>query len=388
METPVKYSVGFDASKEEFVAAIQRVNYDQSKALKATRKFNNTAKGFCDCEYWINQHNKADVPVVITMEATGNYHENLAYYFNKKGYYVSVVLPNKAKKYMQSLGIKSKNDTIDAKGLSLMGAEQHLAEWQPFSPSIYELRALTRYCEQLTSTRTRLMNQLSSMEYGMFQIEEVKIGLKELIQNTEIQIKQIKQHIQELIRKDEKITERFDKIIPIKGLGLLSLATVIAETNGFDLFENERQLTSYAGYDVIENQSGKRVGKTRISKKGNSHLRRIMHMPALNTIRCKDPGFVKVYDRIMSRTTFKMKAYVAIQRKLLCLIYCLWKKNEKYDPHYGVTTGNVEQKSLFPHGFGETIKKVGGINPPTQDELPYNAFAGESSFRNTNIISI
>jgi transposase len=347
METLIKYSVGFDASKEEFVAAIQLVNNDQSVSLKATRKFNNTSKGFCDCEYWINQHNKVNVPVVITMEATGNYHENLAFYFNQKGYYVSVVLPNKAKKYMQSLGIKSKNDTIDAKGLSQMGAEQHLSEWQPFSASIYELRALTRYCEQLTSTRTRLKNQLSSMEYGMFQIEEVKNGLKELILNTEIQIKQIKIQIKELIRKDDKISERFDKIIPVKGLGLLTLATVIAETNGFDLFENERQLTSYAGYDVIENQSGKRVGKTRISKKGNNHLRRIMHMPALNTIRCKEPRFVKIYDRIMSRTTFKMKAYVAIQRKLLCLIYCLWKKNEAFNPNYEVTTGNAEQKFSF-----------------------------------------
>jgi transposase len=46
-----------------------------------------------------------------------------------------------------------------------------------------------------------------------------------------------------------------------------SLATVIVEINGFDFFENERQLTNYAGYDVIENQSGKRVLKQKTSKK-------------------------------------------------------------------------------------------------------------------------
>lgn len=376
MVAALKYSTGFDCSKEEFVAAILLVNTDQQNVVKATRKFSNTNKGFIDCEYWINQHKKVDVPVVITMEATGNYHENLAFYFYQKGYYVSVVLPNKAKKYLQSLGLKSKNDTIDAKGLAQMGAEQRLLQWKPFSESFYELRALTRYCEQLSANRTQLMNQLSSMEYSMYQIEEVKNGLKELIALTEKQLDQIKERIEELVRKDEKISGRFNNILAIKGLGLLSLATVVAETNGFELFENERQLTSYAGYDVIENQSGKRTGKTKISKKGNSHIRRIMHMPALNVVRCKEERFVNIYERIMSRTTVKMKAYVAIQRKLLCMIYILWKKNEAYDPNYTGTTGNAEQKSLFPHGFGETIKKVGEINPPTQDELPYKAVAG------------
>ena len=52
-------------------------------------------------------------------------------------------------------------------------------------------------------------------------------------------------------------------------------------------FANQRQLVSYAagppgGYDVVENQSGNRSGKTRISKKGNSRIRRILHLPAFN----------------------------------------------------------------------------------------------------------
>ncbi|MCD8264294.1 MAG: IS110 family transposase [Tannerellaceae bacterium] len=33
------------------------------------------------------------------------------------------------------------------------------------------------------------------------------------------------------------------------------------------MFNSVAQLVSYAGYDVVENQSGKRVGRSRISKK-------------------------------------------------------------------------------------------------------------------------
>jgi transposase len=359
METSVKYSVGLDCSKEEFVAVISLFSSDQKITVKASRKFNNTVKGFCDCNHWICQHKKLDVAIVLTMEATGNYHENLAYYFYKQGFRVSIVLPNKAKKYMQSLGLKSKNDMIDAKGLSQMGAEQNLPIWEPFSSSIYELRTLTRFCEQLSTNRTQLMNQLSSMEYAMFQVEEVKSNLRSLIQLIETQIAEIKIRIKELINNDEKISERYDKISPIKGLGLLTIATIIAETNGFKFFENERQLTSYAGYDIIENQSGKRVGRTRISKKGNSHIRRIMHMASLNVVKYSEPKFVNLYIRLMSKTTIKMKAYVAIQRKLLCLIYTLWKRNEEYDAYYETNHSRI--------GID---KKVGGTNPPTQDELP------------------
>ena len=29
-----------------------------------------------------------------------------------------------------------------------------------------------------------------------------------------------------------------------------------------------------------------------------------------------------------------MRGYVAVQRKLLCMIYTLWKKNEVFDPEY------------------------------------------------------
>lgn len=101
-------------------------------------------------------------------------------------------------------------------------------------------------------------------------------------------------------------------------------------------------------------------------------------MSSLNVVRCGEPKFVDVYNQIMSRNTVKMKAYVAIQRKLLCLIYTLWKKNEAFDPQYGRTSGNAELKSLFPFGLEQTDKKIGGTNPPTQDELPYKACAESS----------
>jgi transposase len=88
--------------------------------------------------------------------------------------------------------------------------------------------------------------------------------------------------IQDLIEADTLLKVQVERLTDIKGLALLSVAVLIAETNGFESFANQRQLVSYAGYDVVENQSGNRSGKTRISKKGNSRIRRILHLPAFN----------------------------------------------------------------------------------------------------------
>jgi hypothetical protein len=130
----------------------------------------------------------------------------------------------------------------------------------------------------------------------------------------------------------------------MKGLGILTLSTVLAETNGFTLFNNYKQLVSYAGYDVVEAQSGTRVGKTKISKRGNSRIRRALHMPSLVVIQCKVKPFKDLYDRTYEKHAIKMKSYVAVQKKLLIMIYHLWNKNEVYDANYQLNIQEEEQK--------------------------------------------
>ncbi len=99
---------------------------------------------------------------------------------------------------------------------------------------------------------------------------------------------------------------------------------------------NKRQLVSYAGYDVIQKDSGTSVhARPRISKRGNRHIRKAMHMPALSSIRsCEQHK--EVFKRIVAKSAIKMKAVVAVQRKLLILIYTLWKNNSEYDPRYEI----------------------------------------------------
>lgn len=356
MNELLKYSVGVDVSKEKFDCCFSEINISQRVKVKSTRRFDNHDFGIGQFIQWIDRHKKQDIPLVVILEATGVYYEQIAWGLYDNGINVSVVLPNKAKKYIQSLGYKSKNDKTDAKALSQMGAEQCLDSWQPIAGNIYELRGLTRQNEDLQKERTMILNRIEAQNHSREKNRFVFRQLKSSMKHVEKQIEQVKKEIEKCINKDEVIKEGIEHINTLKGVGTLTIATIVAETNGFLLFKNQRQLVSYAGYDVVENQSGNRAGKTRISKKGNSHIRRALHMPAFCVVRYNPKSFGQLYERAYDSSNVKMKGYVAVQRKILVLMYTLWKKNEDYDENYG-TSGDEEHKLLFS-GCPEGTKKV------------------------------
>ena len=328
----IKYSLGLDISVKNFDACLSVIDVSQKVSVKNTCKFSNTLKGFQDLVIWLEKnHKQKEIPLVILMEATGVYYENCALFLANLGFNVSVILPNKAKKYFQALGLKSKNDQVDAQALSRMGAEQSLTFWQPISEYYYQLRLLTRHYQSLQEMITVMRNQLYAHEFGMFQSEVVEKQSKKLIENVSQQLAEIKLKIAEHINSNPEVKAKVTKLATIKGVGILTIAVMLAETNGFENFNNSKQLASYAGLDIVENQSGNHTGKTRISKKGNSHIRRALFMPAFTVVRHKVTPFKNLYDRTFERHFIKLKSYVAVQRKLLVLIYSLWKNDEAYD---------------------------------------------------------
>ena len=377
METQTRYALGIDASKDKMNVCLMILQAGGEWKVKAQHKFTNNAKGFKELHQWLKKHCKEAITLRVLMEATGVYHEKLAIYLVEAGYSVSITLPNKARKYMQALGYKSKNDKIDARGLAQMCWQFQFDKWQPISKYYYELRQLTRHYQSLMELKTNIGNQRHALEHSAYISKEVISQLNKTIALIEKQITATKQAIVRHVNTNEEIKRKVSHACKIKGIDVLTVATVLAETNGFILFKNIAQLVSYAGYDVIENQSGKHNGKTRISKKGNSRIRRAMHLPAFNVVKYKQFPFAGLYERVYDRTKIKMKAYVAVQKKLLVMIYTLWTKDCDYINDFKKTSGNVEPRALFPFFvYDHNTNGAKIVVPPnsstTQDELRYN----------------
>lgn len=346
MKELLSQNVGMDISKDSIDAVFSVIGMNQQVKIKASRKFPNTITGFKHLNKWMSGKKREETELRVLMEATGIYYEQLAWYLYERGYVVSVILPTKAKRYLQSLGLKSKNDKMDAKGLAQMGLEQRLPLWQPVSKNIYNLRLLTRQLEDFNKQRTTLLNQLHALDHSAYATKEVKKSLKRMFRQLEKEIQKLDAAIEKTLKEDEALYPKVKRILTIPGVGIKTIAVLIAETNGFEGFENQGQLVSYSGYDIVESQSGKRAGKTRISKKGNAHIRRAMHMPSLCVVRFKVKPFKARYERLLSKGKAKMQASVAVQRKLLIVVWALWQKDEIFDPEFeqGNNSGKQETK--------------------------------------------
>lgn len=334
MKTIVKQVLGIDVAQDELVVCLGRMYNDWTPELYATKTFANTAKGFATLVAWVEKLTDNSLQVRYVMEATGVYHESFAYYLDEHELEVSIVMPNKISNYARSLSVKSVTDKTAAEAITMFGLERKLDQWHRPAGLYKKLRQLTRERSQLIDERTVLKNQLHA-EHAEAQPSVQSIArMKKRIALLNKQEKEILADISSLIKTDAEMQQLVLLICTIPGVGLLTAASVLGETNGFDLIRNKRQLTSYAGLDIKEKQSGTSVkGKPRISKKGNKYLRKAMYMPALSAIR-HDERFKAVYARLVSKHGIKMKAAVAVQRKLLELIHTLYKTQKPYNKNF------------------------------------------------------
>ncbi len=197
-----------------------------------------------------------------------------------------------------------------------------------------QLRNLTRYHLQLQEQKTALGNIKHSKEAANEVQAFILQSNKKLIKQIDTQIKYCKDQIEKLIKSDANLSLKVEKLMTIKGVGLMTIATITAETLGFEHFNSAKQVVSYAGYDVVQRESETSIkGKTRISKKGNRYIRNALYFPAMVATRFNS-DLKASYLRIISKKTSKMIGQVAIQRKLLVLIYTLWKTDTIYKQEY------------------------------------------------------
>ncbi len=297
--------------------------------------FTNNEKGFKQLLSWKEKILNTHVALWHVMEATGVYYENLAYFLHERGEHLSILLPNKSKSFAKSLDIKTKTDKVDAAMLCRIGLERILPAWKVPSVLMKQIKSLCREYKSLKTSGAKLKVRLHAFRHSYKPEKRTLSRLKQQLSLIEKQIVMVEKEIRSYISKDESLQKRVDSIQQIKGLSLITIITVIAETNGFACITNAKQLTSYSGLDITMNQSGKFFGRTKISKKGNSHIRSALYLPAMSAVRY-NIRLKQFYENIMQKHTCGKVGIVAVARKMLILIYTIWKKDAIYDPMLNV----------------------------------------------------
>jgi len=122
-------------------------------------------------------------------------------------------------------------------------------------------------------------------------------------------------------------------ILSMKGIGKVTAAGLIGEVGDFAKFNRSKELLKHAGLDLFEISSGKHKGNKRISKRGRPQLRKLLFFAALGTVR-RGGVMHEQYQRHLQKGMKRMKALVAIARKLLCVIFALVRDECEYLENY------------------------------------------------------
>ena len=162
-------------------------------------------------------------------------------------------------------------------------------------------------------------------------IESAREHLKIYMEESELikkQKKRIEKRLEELLKK----TGYYTNMISIKGIGVVTAAMFLGEVGEIKRFNSYEQIRRYAGLNLIENSSGTHKGITKISKRGRATLRSVLYLMACNMVN-KNEEIKKLYKYLTTRkenTLKKKQALVAIEGKIIQIIYVLITKNLEY----------------------------------------------------------
>ncbi|HUU53190.1 MAG TPA: IS110 family transposase [Candidatus Bathyarchaeia archaeon] len=162
--------------------------------------------------------------------------------------------------------------------------------------------------------------------------ESVILETSHLVFNIENENRYIKSLEEQIIEHLEQIPYSHS-ILSVKGIGHVTTAGLIGEVGDFNKFNTISEITKLAGLDLFEISSGKHTGQRRISKRGRPMMRKLLFFAAINMVKSNGIMHAK-YKQMLDRGMLKMKALIAISRKVLGLIFAIVRNSTMYIENY------------------------------------------------------
>ena len=162
--------------------------------------------------------------------------------------------------------------------------------------------------------------------------EAARVELQMLLSDYEM----YHQRMEELMNTiEEKLYEvpYIDKLLEIKGIGMITICGFIAEVGDIRRFDNPKQLQKLAGYAIVSNDSGKHNGESRISYRGRKRLRYVLYEAAISLIG-KNDEFQEIHHYYQTREINplkKMQSVIAVACKVIRIFYTILTKGVTYD---------------------------------------------------------
>lgn len=277
-----------------------------------------------------------DKNTLITMEATGVYHLQLAHYLHERGYLVSVVNPLKTKRFGQMKFQRAKTDKTDAKLIAQYAYEQSPSLYQPKAPELEELQVILKGIEDLHKMKLQVSNRLHALDKRVHGSKLLEKAFKNTLNTIKTQLTQLENMSIELAQSFAP--DAYQKLIGIPSVGQKMATAIIAYYGQFENFESANQVVAFAGLNPNPRESGTSVKfRGSISKRGHAYLRKVAYMCALTANKC-NPMCKALFERMVEKGKPKMVALVAVANKLLRQCFAVVKYGKHFDPEFAKKT--------------------------------------------------
>jgi transposase len=313
--------LGIDVAKEKVDSVLlveQRSGY---------QVFANTPTGFEHLSAWLRQEQVQRVHACL--EATGSYSDGLALYLVEQGHLVSVLNPAILVNYRRSHNTRSKTDKLDAMLLAQYARERQPRAWSPLPSEVAALRSLLAYRTDVQAMLLQARNRQRSGRLESWVAGRLQTQIEQLVK----ELKLVEERTWKHLETSSKLSATWCHLQTICGIGQLAAAQLIAQIGEIERFGHPGALVSLAGLAVKHRESGSSVrGRAQMDRHGRSSLRQLLYMCALVAMRW-DPQMRAWAQQLKARGKPTKVVLVAVMRKLLHIVYGVWKNASEYDAH-------------------------------------------------------
>jgi transposase len=199
--------------------------------------------------------------------------------------------------------------------------------WQPKPVHIRQLQQWVRRVDSLQRMRRQECNRRGSSSNA-----EVINSIDKIVAFLDEQIIHAKAAIERIIVEHNDLQKKRMLLESIPGVGEVTISVILAFFGEPHDFDSAKEVSAFLGLNPRQNQSGSSInGRARISKTGDSSLRKALYMPALTAMK-HNPTIRLFSENLLSRGKAKMAVVVAAMRKLVHIAYGVLKNGKPFDP--------------------------------------------------------
>jgi transposase len=270
-----KIFCGIDVSAATLAVAVQQEGLEGFEQ----REFANTPPGHKKLVAWLLKRKRT---VRVSLEATGIYSQDVALALDAAtGIEVALLNPRIAQQFAETLR-RSKTDAADAMILAEYSRRMPFVAWRKPPMAALRLRSISRHIATLTEDQGRLRSRLHAALASATTPDCVVKDLKDSLARLQKRRQKLVRAAAAVIAQDAELERKFELLKRITGIAETSAVQLLGELAGMDPSMSVRQWVAHSGLDPQHRSSGTSVHPpSRISRRGNRHLRLALYMPAL-----------------------------------------------------------------------------------------------------------